>query len=265
LSRVTADARVEIVGKGASSDVIAWAPGRVAKLFHPQYAFAIDMELQRARAVQALGAPCPAVFERIEHEGRSGIVFERIDGPLLSAGMRDGSESIASVAERLAELHVELHALRVPADSSLPRLTEVLAKYLEALPEAEREPARAELAHVAADTGLCHMDLHPGNVIVRGAELVVVDWVNACSGYLALDVARSFTLMAYQTALKRDGARQSGRLELAHRYREAIAAKTAFAAGELERALGFAATALLRGEPANLFASELRALIPWRR
>jgi len=230
----------EVVGKGASADVVAWGPGKVAKLFHPRWAYSLDMELERARAVQSLGAPCPAVFERIEHEGRSGIVYERIDGPLLSKGLRDGSVPPARVAETLAELHLRLHALRVPADSTLPRVTDSIARFLEQEPAEHRDAARAELAQVPIDTGLCHMDLHPGNVIVRDGGLVVVDWVNACSGTLALDVARSFTLLAYHTA------------------------KAGFAPGELERALGFAATALLRGERNNLFASELRALIDWR-
>ncbi|MFI5317414.1 MAG: phosphotransferase family protein [Myxococcota bacterium] len=243
--------------------MIAWAPGRVAKLFHPQYAYAV--ELGRSRAVHALGARCPAVFERIEHAGRPGIVFERIDGTLLSDGLFGGSEAIAGIAERLAALQLELHAIRVPPDSPLPRLTDAVARFLESLPEDERGRARAELALVPSDTGLCHMDLHPINVIVRGAELVAVDWANACSGALALDVARSFTLMAYQSARKRDGARQSARLELGERYLEAVSRKAAFGPGELGRALGFAAAALLRGEPANPFANELAALISWRR
>jgi aminoglycoside phosphotransferase (APT) family kinase protein len=234
------------------------------KLFHPRYAYAVDMELERARAVQALGAPCPAVFEKVEHEGRVGIVFERIDGPLLLDGLRDGSRSSAQVAELLAALHHELHALRVSADSPLPRLREWLGRYVSALPEGARERGQAALARLPEDTGLCHMDLHPGNVIVRGAELVVVDWVNACSGPLALDVARSFVLMAWQGAAKRDGRTQAARLELAARYREAMLARGALGPADVELALSFAADALLRAEPQNPFAAELQAAVPWR-
>ncbi len=108
------------------------------------------------------------------------------------------------------------------------------------------------------------MDLHPGNVIARGAELVVVDWVNACSGALALDVARSFVLMAWQGAGKRAGRGQALRLELAGLYREAMRAEPGFPPGELESALACAADALLRGEPHNPFAAELQAAVPWR-
>jgi aminoglycoside phosphotransferase (APT) family kinase protein len=265
LTEVTFESRGTVIGSGASSEVIAWDPGRVAKVFRPRYAYAVELELGRARAVQALGAPCPAVFEQIEHEGRPGIVFERVDGVPLSDGLFQGSESIAGIAERLAALQLQIHEIRVPPDSPLPRLEDAITRYLEAVPEDEREGAREELDLIPSDTGLCHMDLHPINVIARGSELVAVDWVNACSGALALDAARSFTLMAYQSASKRDGRRQSARLELGERYLEAVSKRAAFAPGEIGRALGFAAMALLRGEPRNPFASELRALISWRR
>lgn len=222
------------------------------------------MELERARAVHALGAPCPAAFEKIEHEGRPGIVFERIDGPLLRESLSADPVAIASVAERQAALHRALHALRVPADSKLPRLHDWIGRYLAALPEGPRERARAELDRLPDDTGLCHMDLHPGNVIVRGESLVVVDWVNASSGPLALDVARSFVLIAWMGATRREGRSQAIRLELARRYWDAMRADPGFPPGELERALALPAHALLREQPENPFANELRAAIRWR-
>jgi aminoglycoside phosphotransferase (APT) family kinase protein len=106
------------------------------------------------------------------------------------------------------------------------------------------------------------MDFHPGNVIEAGGRLVVVDWVNACSGPLALDVGRSLVLLAWQGAAKREGARQRVRLELAARYRSAMTRHVA--ADAIERGVGFAADALLRAEPQNPYTAELHAAIPWR-
>ena len=254
-----------MVGRGASADVLAWGEGRVVKLFFPQYAYAVDMELERARAVHALGAPCPAPFEKVELDGRQGIVFERIDGPLLRASLSPDPEAIARVAERHAALHRAIHALRVPADSKLPRLREWIRRYLaSAVPEGARERALAELAALPDDTGLCHNDFHPGNVIARGEELVVVDWVNASSGPLSLDVARSYVLIAWMGATRREGRGQAIRLELAERYWRAMQADPGFPPGELERALAFPAHVLLREQPENPFAAELQAAIPWR-
>jgi aminoglycoside phosphotransferase (APT) family kinase protein len=256
----------EVVGRGASSDVLAWGEGRVLKLFHPKYAYAVDLELARARAVHALGAPCPAVFEKVEHEGRIGIVYERVDGPLLRASLSADPAAIARVAELQAGLHRGLHAVRVPASARLPSLRQWLGRYVRAVvPEgAARERAEAELALLPDDTGLCHMDLHPGNVIVRGGELVAVDWVNASAGPLVLDVARSYVLIAWMGAKNRDGRGQRIRLALAERYLETMRAYPGFAPGELERALAFPADALLRDQPENPFAPELQAAIPWR-
>jgi hypothetical protein len=120
----------EIVGRGASAEVLAWEPGTVLKLFHPRYAYVVDLELARARAVHALGAPCPAVLGEAVHEGRRGIVYERIEGPLLGAALAKGALAIGPVAERLVALHLELHALRVPANAGLPRLSEVLRGFV---------------------------------------------------------------------------------------------------------------------------------------
>jgi aminoglycoside phosphotransferase (APT) family kinase protein len=252
-----------IVGRGASADVLAWGEGRVVKLFHARYAYAVEMELERARAVQALGAPCPLVFEKVEHEGRPGIVFERVDGPLLLDALQDGSHAaIERVAERLAELHLALHALQVPADSPLPRLTEWVGRYLASLPAGPRERAEAELARLPADTGLCHVDFHPRNVIEAPGRAVVVDWVNACSGPLALDVGRSYVLLAWQGATRREGSRQRVRLALAERYRTLMTRHVA--SEDFARGLSFAADALLRAEPQNPYAAELQAAIPWR-
>lgn len=251
-----------MVGRGASADVLAWRDGAVVKLFHPRWAFSADMEHQRARAVQALGAPCPAVFERVEHGGRTGIVYERVDGPLLLDLIRSGSLSAAQGAGRLAELHAALHAVAIPEASPLPRLRDLIARFFAKWPDAERARAAAELARLPAETGLCHGDLHPGNVIVHPRGLVVVDWVNASAGPLALDVARSFALIAWQGAERRDGARQAGRLEFAALYRAAMAPHVPEA--DLTRALGFGCDALLRHEPQNPFAPELCAAIPWR-
>lgn len=242
--------------------MLAWDAGKVVKLFHAQWAFSAEMELERARAAHALGAPCPAPFERIESGGRTGIVYERVHGPLLLDSLRDGSASLAEVATRLAELHVALHGVRVPPDSALPRLRDGIRRWMDRWPDDVRARCEQELERLPEEEGLCHGDLHPGNVIVSGERLVVVDWVNASAGPLALDVARSYVLMAWQGARRREGARQAGRLELAARYREAMEAHVRPA--DFERALGFAADALLRHEPENPFAAELQSATPWR-
>src|SRR5581483_1674225 len=73
-----------LVGKGYCSDVYAWGEGRVLKLFHGRDT---DEQARReftaTRAVHAAGLPAPATYEVVEVDGRSGVVFERVDGVSL--------------------------------------------------------------------------------------------------------------------------------------------------------------------------------------
>jgi hypothetical protein len=58
----------------------------VVKLFVPAFAPLAAAEFERSRSVHAAGAPCPAVHEMVEVDGRIGIVFERLAGPPLIFG-----------------------------------------------------------------------------------------------------------------------------------------------------------------------------------
>src|SRR6185503_1171948 len=75
----------ELIGQGVSSEVYAWTPGTVAKLFRPQFRALAGVEYERARGAHAAGASCPAVHELIDVGGRPGVVFDRLDGPSLFA------------------------------------------------------------------------------------------------------------------------------------------------------------------------------------
>ena len=66
------------MAEGGSAEVFEWGCDCVLKLFRPKYAYAVEMEASRARAVQAVGVRCPAVVERVTVEDRPGIVFERV-------------------------------------------------------------------------------------------------------------------------------------------------------------------------------------------
>ena len=60
---------------------------------------------------------------------------------------------------------------------------------------------RSRLEGVEASPGLLHLDFHPGNVLVSGAELVgLVDWTNACAGDPRADLARTWSFLVIPPA-----------------------------------------------------------------
>ena len=138
------------------------------------------MELERARAVHALGAPCPAVFEQDRARGPAGHRV-RTHRRAAAAGVAAPRTRRDRAAWPSARPRFTARCTRCACRPTrpLPRLHDWIGRYLARLPEGPRERAQAELARLPDDTGLCHIDLHPGNVIVRGEALVVVDWPNA--------------------------------------------------------------------------------------
>ncbi len=66
----------------------------------------------------------------------------------------------------------------------------------EALRSPEKAAARDLLTRLPDGAKVLHGDFHPGNVFVEGDEVTVIDWVDACSGDPAADIARTMWLLS---------------------------------------------------------------------
>jgi len=72
---------VVMVGVGNTAEVFDYGDGKVCKLFYEGYPKeAAEREFRNAKEVERLGFPVPKVFEMVESEGRTGIVYEKIIG-----------------------------------------------------------------------------------------------------------------------------------------------------------------------------------------
>src|SRR5215213_1254038 len=105
------------VGEGASSDVHAWAPGQVVKLFKSGHSRRLGWhEAQKTDAVFAAGAPAPEVFGTTILEGRFGIVLQHFDGPTLLQLTRSGATTLGQAGGILASLCLAVHKTPPPPD-----------------------------------------------------------------------------------------------------------------------------------------------------
>ena len=225
----------ELIGRGASSEVYAWTAGTVVKLFLPQFEALAAVELERARAISAAGAPCPAVHGMVEVDGRTGVVFDRLAGPSLLAQR--------GAASTLAHLHAELHDLPPPA---LPQLAETLvSRGIEDMDEGR---------------SLFHGDLHPGNVLRDGDRWQVIDWSNGHLAPPAADVACSVLSIGYRGMRGRSASLDVHRLRVraAERYLDTYRTLRPAALANLPLWLATIGRLLLAQEPDTAFADELR-------
>jgi Ser/Thr protein kinase RdoA (MazF antagonist) len=188
----------EKIGEGAFSDVHAWAPGQIVKLFKAGIRRRTSWwEARMTRAAFAAGAPAPEVFDEVTVEGRFGIVLTRLDGLTLSQLSRSGAMTREQTGAILATLYMSVHNTPPPPevlplydwmDGSL-RLSEGIPKHVTAgvLSLIERLPP---------GDCLCHVDLHPGNVIMTADGPRIVDWTSAVRANTALDLACSHVLLS---------------------------------------------------------------------
>jgi Ser/Thr protein kinase RdoA (MazF antagonist) len=192
----------EKIGEGASSDVHAWAPGQVVKLFKRAAATELCRhEARTTRALFAAGAPAPEVLGEVTvevgGEERFGIVLQRFDGPTLMQLTRSGAVTRGQAGAILATLGLAVH--QIPPPPEVPTLRGWVDAWLRAtsgkLPEPIVTGIRARLERLPPSDTLCHGDLHPGNVIMTAEGPRLIDWVGPVRAPAAYDLAVSHILL----------------------------------------------------------------------
>jgi aminoglycoside phosphotransferase (APT) family kinase protein len=189
------------LGEGREAEIFAWDEGLVVRLMRdPTDNEKLDREEAAVRAAAALGAPVPAVHERVEVEGRPGIVMQAVDGPDQLTLLGSRPWRVVAEARALGRLHARLHAVRAPEE--LPDLVTGVRSRIESapgLPPDLRRFALAELDDLPRGDALCHGDFYPGNVLVGRDGRRVIDWVGATRGAAHADVARTLLLLRLGT------------------------------------------------------------------
>jgi Ser/Thr protein kinase RdoA (MazF antagonist) len=244
------------LAQGASAQVFAWPGGRALKLFKPGFPReAIELELHHSRTAHGAGVPTPRPEGLASLEGRTGIVFERWDGPTLYELAAARARPAAELAGIFFELQQAIHRAAAPA---LEPIAHKLARRLaqaRGVPEAARRAAAAMLAQAPERDALCHGDFHPINVIVGAQRAAAIDWLDAARGDPAIDVTRTLVYLRYSRPGAVDPAYRAAFLEA---YLERVRAAWAGRMDELTRwQLPVAAARL--AEP--LEGAERRALL----
>jgi Ser/Thr protein kinase RdoA (MazF antagonist) len=185
------------IARGRTADVFEWGTGYVLKLFHEDFDLAsIEYERRIARAVCDSGAKAPAVGELIQVGGRTGLIYQRVDGPSMLNLLLRKPWTMFACARTLAELHAQMHANVFTAD--IPSQRERLERKLE-YAAALSAPLKASLLKALHSLPMgeqvCHGDLHPDNIIMTAQGGFVIDWIDASRGNPLADVARTSVIL----------------------------------------------------------------------
>ncbi|SDW78852.1 phosphotransferase family protein [Paenibacillus sp. CF384] len=221
------------VGRGNTADVYEWGEHEVIKLFH--HAHEAPKEAKNAAIIARLAIRTPRFGGLMEYEGRSGIVYERINAPSMMSRIEPNRESVTHYAKMLAELQFQLHERKV---DFTPNLKEELLKHTMAAAEIsdrQRDHIIAVLRQLPDGQALCHYDFHPGNILMADDGPVIIDWMNVLIGDKAADVSRTLMMLA-SSSLPPDAPSwlREGRKLFHEVYRDEYIALSGVDAAELE-------------------------------
>jgi aminoglycoside phosphotransferase (APT) family kinase protein len=185
------------IGLGRTAEVFAYGDGEVVKLIRPGFPDRLgESEAEVAALVGRAAVATPAFMGTTRIEGRFGLIYERLESPSMLDRMSRRPWEIDRLARQLADLHAAMHDA---SGSGLPdqkaSLRWAIDRAAAHLPDGARGAALARLDALPAGAAICHADMHPGNVLMSSMGAVVIDWMTACCGNPAGDVARTVLLL----------------------------------------------------------------------
>lgn len=199
---MTALAPGRLLAQGREAEVFELGPGSVLRLMRhagDEASGDADREAAVFEALAGSGVRVPKVLGRVSHEGRPGLILERLQGPDLLTEIGDRPWRLFAIGRLSGEVHARIAAMPAPAvlNPVRPGLEAAISSERANIPRLLREFALDTLAQLPDGDRLCHADYHPGNLLRTGSgEPAVIDWAHARAGDPLADFARSRVLLS---------------------------------------------------------------------
>lgn len=184
------------IGKGRTAELFEWSEGKVIKLFYKEFSQeAVDHEYQINLIVQDVYSNVPRAYDKVEIDGRTGIIYEQIEGKTLVDLATTKPFLVIKEMKEFTKLHVEMHKCRIKGMSEVNSdFRDILSKSTH-LDKNQKRFLLEKLEKLPSGNALCHMDYHPDNIMKTEQGLIIIDWITAAMGNPLADVARTLYIL----------------------------------------------------------------------
>jgi len=183
----------KLIGRGNTADVFDIGGNKVIKLFKAGYPVdSVQKEFENSKLVNMFGLYIVKSHELVTHDGRYGIVYDKIDGRSLYDLILE-TYDFEKYSIALAVLHKKILSYKVKADS----LKSILLRNIENtdLISLQCKSKLISVLEVLPEGDcFCHGDFHFGNIMASRENYYIIDYMNVCSGHEYGDIARTVYL-----------------------------------------------------------------------
>lgn len=189
---------IKIMSQGNTAEVFAYEENKILKLFRSDMPKeAVFEEYKKASVIQTIMPNVPRVYEIVLYENRYGIIYEKITGNDMIKIMISQPFKLKHFAKELAHFHATFLKNSIDVGLSVKQKLDREIDLSDELSVVDKRKIKEYLHCLPEGDKLCHFDFHPGNVMMVNDELIIIDWMTACTGNPNADVARTCLLLQY--------------------------------------------------------------------
>lgn len=181
-----------VLGKGFGSTVYGLDEKTIVKVYKEGTPFGkVQKEYELSKSAFQSGVPCVRAYRIVRVGGAFGLVLEKLDAS-LGLAIHQHPEKTVAYADQYVTLVQKLHHTKVK-DSVVSPIKERWLSYVEGLarwcsPD-EVSLVRDLVSRMPEADNYLHGDPHPGNIMFRGEEPVLIDMAALARGSYLCDLA----------------------------------------------------------------------------
>ena len=192
------------IGIGRTAEVYDYKDNKVLKLFYSTVNDKdIEYEYLMTKNISDITSIVPKVYDVINVKDRMGIVYEKLNGEMLSDHLAKNLRNARKIIHKFAQIQKRLNNISIEI---FPNHTNKLEQRIinsSLLCDPEREIILEYLKTINKNE-ICHGDYHPENVFVdQNHNFRVIDWANMFVSNKYIDIAKTYYLIKLGKTLNR--------------------------------------------------------------